>query len=100
MPIDSWGSTRKALREVNSIHGRSILVDGAVAGLWDYDPDSDAGIWGTFAPARGALKKEIQAQCDAAAGFLREEFGHALIYPMENAKSRASRLSSVRGLAG
>ena len=96
--IESWGSTTNALREVNSIHGRCILVDGAVGGLWDYDPDSDVGIWGTFVPAKGALRKEIQAQCDAAAAFLSEEFGHALIYPMENAKSRASRLASVRGL--
>ena len=96
--IESWGSTTKALRDVNSIHGRCILVDGAVAGLWDYDPDAAVGIWGTFMPAKGALKKEIQTQCDAAAAFLREEFGHALIYPMENARSRASRLASVRGL--
>lgn len=85
-------------RDVNSIHGRCILVDGAAGGLWDYDPDSDVGVWGTFVPAKGALRKEIQAQCDAAATFLREESGHALIYPMENAKSRARHLASVRGL--
>ena len=98
--VENWGAGSKRLGEVKSLHHRVIVLSGAIGGLWDYDPDEERVIWTTFDPVKGKIRKEVERQCAEVGTFLRDSFGHARVYPMESAKSRAGRLAVIRGLNG
>jgi len=98
LEVDGWGSGKKTLRDVKAMHNRCILLDGAIAGLWDFDESAGEVIWATFDPIKGKQKKAVIAQCRSAGAFLRNEIGHARIYAMESARSRAGRLTAVGDL--
>ena len=44
LQVDGWGSGKKTLRDVKAMHNRCILLDGAIAGLWDFDESDESEV--------------------------------------------------------
>ena len=96
--VRSWGAGSKTLDAAKALHHRVILLDGAIGGLWDYDADAGRVEWATFDTVKGKTRRAIEDCSTELASFLEESFGHARVYPMESAKSHASRLDAIRAL--
>lgn len=95
---ESWGRGTKPLAEVKALHHRAVLIDGKLAGYWEYDEARAAAEWGAFGPLPGADRQAVEAEVEAVGQFLRDAFGHGRIYPMEAAKWRDLRLELTREL--
>ena len=94
-----WLNKRVILADVESLHAHAIVADGRAIGIWDYDPDAKKIEWATFAPAKGALAKEIARAADETESFIRDELGDLLFYAVDNERNRAGRLEGVKSFA-
>ena len=73
----------------------AILDRARVAGLWEYDTETQSIAWMSFAKADSALKKAVQRMEE----FVRVDLGDARSFSLDSPKSRAPRIEQIRGLA-
>ncbi|MCA9671435.1 MAG: winged helix DNA-binding domain-containing protein [Myxococcales bacterium] len=94
----SWGSGRTTLQAVKHLHGRGLLGEGALVGMWDYDAERGVLLRGAFGALPRATRRDLAGRCLALEHFLRDQVGHCLIYRMEPQRSREQRLAAIRAL--
>lgn len=96
--MQSWGMPGKTkLGEANHIQTRSFVLDGLLAGFWEYDPSKKAVAWHAFEPLPARRKAEVQKAADALAEFIGEELGHARSFTLDTDKQVQERADHVRG---
>jgi len=93
VPVLDWQRGTVPLGRAQSLHQHAIVIDGRVAGVWDFDADAQRLVWATFARATPALRDAAARTAD----FVRDELGDLRLYALDNAANRAHRLAYLRG---
>lgn len=79
------------IEKLESLHHNAIVADGALAGIWEYDPTDERIVWKTFRTVRG-VEKAIAATEE----FIREELGDHKYYAFDQGRTREARIEFVR----
>ncbi|HUJ14319.1 MAG TPA: crosslink repair DNA glycosylase YcaQ family protein [Thermoanaerobaculia bacterium] len=68
----------------------TIVADGELAGIWEFDPAEQRIVWRTFRNVRG-----VEAAVGETERFIRDELGDHKFYPFDHGKTRSSRLAAL-----
>jgi hypothetical protein len=100
MPVPVWGSDRKAtLGEARYMGLRSVVADGKIAGLWEYDPDAHEVVAAGFAELSKATRAGLSTAAESLARFVEEDLGHGRSFSLDTDDELRSRSGQVRALA-
>ncbi|MQA11667.1 MAG: hypothetical protein GEU98_24585 [Pseudonocardiaceae bacterium] len=88
----------KTLGELTDLPDFPIVDRGRVAGLWQYDVDTERIVWWVF---DGAAAKDpgLLSEVEKTEAYVRDELGDARSYSLDSPKSRAPRLAALRAQA-
>jgi winged helix DNA-binding protein len=86
-------ATSKPLGGLADLPSHAILDRGQVIGLWEFDPESKAIVWGTFGRKKD---KALTAAVEETEAFVRDQLGDARSFSLDSPKSRAARIDSLR----
>lgn len=92
------GGKLRPIRELGALWLRVISDDGAIVGVWDFDPDAGAVVAAPFAPLAPARKELLALECERTTRLLRDTLGDARAYAIDSEKSLRDRAAFVRGL--
>lgn len=96
-----WGrSSTQALGQARHMFQRAFVVDGGVAGFWEFDPDSEKIVVGAFSPLAAKMKKLVAARAEELACFIATELGHARSFSLDTDDGVRERVKAVRAMAG
>ena len=87
---DNYFELHRDWDEVARRHN-TIVLDGELRGIWEYDPDAEKIVWRTFQKTRG-----VEAAVAGTETFIREELGDHQFYAFDHGKTREVRLASVK----
>jgi hypothetical protein len=85
----------RAGREAETKGHMAVLDRGQLAGLWDYDPESESIAWTSFAPPNRALKEAV-ARTEK---FVKDQLGDARSFSLDSPKTRTPRIAALRKAA-
>lgn len=96
-----WGrSSTLALSQAKHMSQRVFVVDGEIAGFWEYDPDTERIVIGPFSPLPAKAKKLVAARAEGLAHFIATELGHARSFSLDTDAGVRERAKTVRLMAG
>ena len=97
LPVDSWGGTRHpvTLGTARHIGHRTIVSSGRVIGFWEYDISAGRVVSWLFDAVGRADRKALDAECEAIAGFLRDDVGHARSFSLDTDEAVQKRANAV-----
>ena len=72
-------------------HHNTIVADGELRGIWEYDPGAEKILWRTFQKTRG-----VEAAVAETETFIREELGDHKFYAFDQGRTRDARLTLIR----
>ncbi len=98
LEVPGWGRGSTPLGEVKALHLRAVLVDGRVAGGWEWDDEEQHVVAGTFGPLDATCQAALHRATSLVTELVQSEVGHARVYPMEPKTRRPKRLAFVRSL--
>jgi len=78
---------------VKDLPSHAIVDRGRLAGLWEYDPDSESIAWMAFGKADKALKEAVARTEE----YVRADLGDARAFSLDTPKTRAPRIEAIRG---
>ena len=87
-----WKNRVVRASSLESLHQNAIVIDGALAGVWEFDPGEERVVVRTFGPKPRGLDAAIRD----AEEFIREQLGDHRYYALDTATSREPRLAFVR----
>jgi hypothetical protein len=88
------GGTRE-LGGLADLPNNAILDRGRIAGLWDFDPETQSVVWCAF----GTKDKALREAVERTEAFVRDELGDARSFSLDSPKSRAPRIAALRKAA-
>ena len=91
----AWGNGKKNLVEVNNSGLRSILVEGAIGGFWEYDEETQEIQYALFNQMRGGDLRNLEADLEEVAMWLFNTFGHAKVNQLDSMGVRKARLDCI-----
>jgi hypothetical protein len=97
-PVPVWGRGKSDLGAARHMHMRSLVADGRIAGLWEYDPDAKAIVLGWFSGVSNALRTRVQKEAVAIARFLSHDVGHGRSFTLDTDDELRARSRAVRAL--
>ena len=77
------------------VPNNAILDRGRIAGLWDFEPETQSIAWWAF----GAKDKSLKEAVERTEAFVRDELGDARSFSLDSPKSRAPRIAALRKAA-
>jgi hypothetical protein len=77
----------------NPLHHNAIVIDGAIAGEWEYDRDAESIVW----RCHDKPPRELAAAVRATEEFIREQLGDHRFYALDHMSIRAKRIDELRG---
>lgn len=83
---------RIELGSLADLPSHAILDRGRIAGLWEFDTETESIVWATFRKPDAALKKAVKEMEE----FVRTGLGDARSFSLDSPKSRAPRVASLR----
>jgi hypothetical protein len=96
-PVSSWGMGRSTtLGEAKHLSLRAILVDGKIAGFWEYDPDAREVVSRTFDKISDATRSKLDEATADIARFLTDELGHGRSFSLDTDDDLRKRAALVR----
>lgn len=100
MPVPIWGSRKEVLLgEAKHMTLRSVMAEGKIAGVWEYDPDARAVVATGFAGLAKATRAALAAAADDVARFLAEDLGHGRSFSLDTDDDLRARSGQVRAVA-
>jgi len=90
-----WKNRVVRASSLQSLHQNAIVVDGALAGVWEFDPGEERIVARTFGPKPRGLDVAVRE----TERFIREHLGDHRYYALDTAVSREPRLAFVRSLS-
>lgn len=100
-PVDIWGmGSARPLDKARHVAQRTLLVDGKLAGFWEYDPDAREVVVAPFDPLPAKVRKRLDALATETARFLGEEVGHARSFSLDTDEQVRERARALRKAAG
>ncbi len=88
----------KPLGQTARIFFRTLLVDGRIVGLWEFDEETQSVAWGLFESLPAKRKEQVGKEADALGKWMAETLGHAKVYPADSPRYRAQRVEAVQKL--
>ena len=88
-----WKNRVVRAASLESLHQNAIVADGALIGVWEFDPAAERVVARTF----GKKPRGFEAAVRATERFIREQLGDHRYYALDTATSREPRLEFVRG---
>jgi hypothetical protein len=73
----------------------TVVVDGEVAGVWDYDPESEEVVARTWGTDKASARRVAAAAADTAR-FIRQQLGDAKLSAVDPPAERARRIAFCR----
>jgi Winged helix DNA-binding domain len=99
-PVPVWGSDRMTtLGEARYMGLRSVVAEGKIAGIWEYDPDAQAVVAAGFAGLSKATRAGLAAATEDLARFLEEDLGHGRSFSLDTDDDLRLRSGQVRSVA-
>jgi hypothetical protein len=80
---------------LSDLPSHAIVDRGRLAGLWEYDPESESIAWSAFGEKDKALVEAV-ARTET---FVRSDLGDARSFSLDSPKSRAPRIEALRKAA-
>jgi hypothetical protein len=97
LPVKSWGSSKATtLLEARHMMLRSIVAEGKVAGVWEYDPDAREVVTAGFAGLSKATRAALAAAADDLSRFITEDLGHGRSFSLDTDEELRTRSRQVR----
>jgi hypothetical protein len=97
--IPVWGNTRGGtLGDARYMHMRSLFDGDKLVGLWEYDPDAGAVVFGTFDKLAPKRRKAVEALAGEVASFLRDDVGHARSFSLDTEDTVRERTALVKAM--
>ncbi len=97
--VKQWGAARKVnLTGARSVLSRTLLIDGLLSGVWEYDPDAQEVIYSAFRRLTPKHKKGLDEQAARLGKFIRDEIGHALSNALDSEQELKKRVREVKKL--
>lgn len=97
--MKSWGMPGKTrLGDAAHIQTRSFVLDGLLAGFWEYDPSKKQIAYHAFDAIPAKRKAEVAKAADELAEFIAEELGHARSFSLDTDAQVQERARHVRSL--
>jgi hypothetical protein len=92
---DNYTFFRKTIGgpEVSTHH--LVVVDGAAAGMWEWEPERQGIVWATHEKLPAELAEQAHARAEALAEFVRSDLGDVRFYALDNEKNRGKRLAAI-----
>ncbi len=95
--LNVGGASTKPISAMKTTWQRTVLRDGCLAGLWEFDPEGDRVVVGLYEdPGAGAA--ELEARAEAIQRWLVGDLGHGRCFSLDTPKSMGKRLARVREL--
>jgi hypothetical protein len=96
-PIPGHGSG-KNLGDVADLPDHAIVDRGRLAGLWEYDVETERIIWWVFA-AGTASDPDLRSAVERTEAFVRDQLGDARGMSLDSPTSRKPRITALRAAA-
>ncbi|WNG50880.1 winged helix DNA-binding domain-containing protein [Archangium minus] len=97
--VPVWGNTRGGtLGDARHMFMRSLFDGDRLVGLWEYDLDAGAVVFGTFDTLAPKRRKAVEALAEEVAAFLRDDMGHAHSFVLDNDEAVRERAAIVKAL--
>lgn len=97
--VPTWGQAGlTTLGEARHMSFRTVVFEGAVSGLWEYDPRSRAIATHLFAAVPQARRARLEKAIADTARFMAEELGHGRSFSLDTDDDLSSRSAAVRAL--
>jgi hypothetical protein len=92
---DNYTFFRKTISgpEVSTHH--LVVVDGMVAGMWEWDPERRSIVWATREKLPAGLAEQAKTRAEALGEFVRADLGDVRFYALDNEKNRGKRLAAI-----
>jgi hypothetical protein len=87
------------LGESRHVWGRSLVAEGRLAGLWDYDPDRKTVDLALFRPVARATRARLDDEAHAVSRFLADDIGHGRSYSLDTDDELRRRSAAMRSFA-
>jgi hypothetical protein len=87
------------LGESRHVLGRSLVAEGRLAGLWDYDPDRQSVEYALFQPVARATRAHIDDRAHDVSRFLADEVGHGRSNSLDTDDELRRRVTALRAFA-
>jgi DNA-binding transcriptional ArsR family regulator len=89
-----WMNRPTTLSKSDSLHHSAILIDGRLAGIWEFDGDAQQLAWRLFERGHEEAVQKAAAEMES---FIANDLGDFRYYAFDAQKTRGPRLSFVRG---
>jgi uncharacterized protein YcaQ len=76
-PIVDWRGGATPAGVAGAAHHAPVVVNGLIAGAWEYDPASAKVRWETFEPQPDAVAEALESQAGTLAAFIHDELDPA-----------------------
>jgi hypothetical protein len=97
--VPVWGNTKgSTLGDARHMFMRSLFDGDRLVGLWEYDLDAGAVVFGTFDTLAPKRRKAVEVLAKDVAAFLRDDVGHAHSFSLDNDDSVRERAALVKAM--
>ena len=84
-----------SLGGVADLPSHAILANGQLAGLWEFDPETESIAWCAFTTPAKAMGKAVKE----TESFVRDQLGDVRAFSLDSPKSRAPRIAALREIS-
>jgi hypothetical protein len=76
-----------------------MMFDGdRMIGMWEFDPDKEAVVFGSFEPLKAARRRAVEAMASDVGAFLRDDMGHAKSFTLDTVDELRKRTAAVKAM--
>jgi len=95
--MKSWGMPGKTkLGEAAHIQTRAMVLDGLIAGFWEYDAAQREVVYAPFEPLPAKRKPEVKRAAQQVAAFIGDQLGHARSFSLDTDELVRQRAADIR----
>lgn len=88
----------KRIADLRILRYHQIFDEGALVGLWEFDPDQKRVAWGCFGKVAKARLRLIEEEAKSVYGFVSEVLGDLKMSSIDTKKHRDTRIVAIDGL--
>jgi len=100
LSLDVWGTKKpERIGEADHVLGRTILIDGLIAGLWEVDPKANDAVTYLFDKQPKTVASKVGELARETTRFLLDEVGDARVFSLDTMDEVQKRADRIRELA-
>ncbi|MEM8963327.1 MAG: crosslink repair DNA glycosylase YcaQ family protein [Acidobacteriota bacterium] len=99
--VPKWGRAKgSTLGDITHTLARTIVIDGAIGGFWEYDPDRQEVVTATLEPASATVVDRLGSAAADPGAFIRDQLGHGQSFSLDTDDGLRKRVAFVESLSG